>query len=151
MEGPSTSFVPHSAQDDRRFESGAHTSASQLHVLVRSLAQLDAALAAGVATIYCDFEDPKGYREAVRRFRGFPMPGNLPNRSILVAPPRVFKTGEDWILKMVRSAEPDGYLVRNYDHLSFFAGEPVASGISRSTSPTRSRPNTSCNAAVWND
>ena len=43
-------------------------------------------------------------------------------RAILVAPPRVFKTGEDWILKQVRSSEPDGFLVRNYDHLKHFAG-----------------------------
>ncbi len=100
----------------------AATPEALLLVLVRSLAQLDAALSAGIGTVYCDFEDPKGYREAVRRFRDFPMPG-VADRAILVAPPRVFKTGEDWILKQVRSAEPDGYLVRNYDHLSFFAGE----------------------------
>ncbi len=72
------------------------------------------------ATIYCDFEDPKGYREAVRRFRAF---STSPGRTIRVAPPRIFKTGEDWILKQVRSSEADGYLVRNYDHLRFFAGE----------------------------
>ncbi len=111
-----------SAQDNGTFESSTDRPAAQLHVLVRSLAQLDAALSAGIATIYCDFEDPKVYREAVRRFRDFSMPG-AGGRSILVAPPRVFKTGEDWILKQVRSAEPDGYLVRNYDHLSFFAGQ----------------------------
>ncbi len=118
-EGPSAPL--HSAQDDRSFAQG-DSSEAQLLVLVRNLAQLDAALSAGIATIYCDFEDPKGYREAVRRFREFAMAGGV-DRSILVAPPRVFKTGEDWILKQVRSAEPDGYLVRNYDHLSFFAGE----------------------------
>jgi putative protease len=38
-----------------------------------------------------------------------------------VAPPRIFKTGEEWILKQVRSCDADGYLVRNYDHLQFFA------------------------------
>ena len=89
-----------------------------LLVLVRSLAQLDAALSAGTRTIYCDFEDPKGYREAVRRFRDFPGSGA---RTIRVAPPRIFKTGEEWILKQVRSCEADGYLVRNHDHLRFFA------------------------------
>ncbi len=92
---------------------------SELIVLVRSLAQLDAALSANAATIYCDFEDPKGYREAVRRFRAF---SDAPGRTVRVAPPRVFKTGEDWILKQVLSSEADGYLVRNYDHLRFFAG-----------------------------
>ena len=96
--------------------------AAQLLVLVRNLAQLDAALSAGICTMYCDFEDPKRYREAVRRFREFTSPA-ITERAILVAPPRVFKTGEEWILKQVRSAEPDGYLVRNYDHLKFFAGE----------------------------
>ncbi len=101
---------------------GSNSPTAQLLVLVRSLAQLDAVLSAGIQTIYCDFEDPKGYREAVRRFRECSLPGAT-DRSILLAPPRVFKTGEDWILKQVRSAEPDGYLVRNYDHLSFFAGE----------------------------
>jgi putative protease len=29
--------------------------------------------------------------------------------------------GEEWILKQVRSSEADGYLIRNYDHLTFFA------------------------------
>ena len=96
--------------------------AAELIVLVRSLAQLDAALAAGIDTIYCDFEDPKGYREGVRRFREHPATRGG-RRTVFVAPPRVFKTGEDWILKQVRSSEADGYLVRNYDHLRFFAGE----------------------------
>ena len=91
---------------------------AELVVLVRSLAQLDAALASDAATIYCDFEDPKGYREAVRRFRAF---SDAPGRTVRVAPPRIFKTGEEWILKQVRSSEADGYLVRNYDHLRFFA------------------------------
>ncbi len=92
----------------------------QLIVLVRDLAQLDAALACGVTTIYCEFEDPKKYREAVTTFhtaRGCAPPTG----SIWVAPPRIFKTGEEWILKIVRSANADGYLVRNYDHLKFFA------------------------------
>ena len=42
---------------------------------------------------------------------------------IFVAPPRIFKTGEEWMLEQVRSCEADGYLVRNYDHLNFFAGD----------------------------
>ena len=97
----------------------AEAGVAELVVLVRSLAQLDAAMSSGARTVYCDFEDPKGYREAVRRFRDFPAGEG---RTIHVAPPRIFKTGEDWILKQVRSSEADGYLVRNYDHLRFFAG-----------------------------
>ena len=93
----------------------------QLIVLVRSLAQLDAAMSARVETIYCDFEDPKKYRDAVQAFRK--APGRAPEAVIFVAPPRIFKMGEEWTLKQVRSCEADGYLVRNYDHLKFFAND----------------------------
>jgi putative protease len=108
----------------------------QLIVLVRNLAQLAAALQCGVTTVYCEFEDPKKYREAVTMFHtargcatkfGVPASGGS-NRlkpelqtSIFVAPPRIFKTGEEWVLNLVRSCHADGYLVRNYDHLKFFA------------------------------
>jgi U32 family peptidase len=92
-----------------------------LIVLVRNLAQLEAALQCGVETLYCEFEDPKKYREAVARFRNSTL--RTPHSECFVAPPRVFKMGEDWTLKQVRSSEADGYLVRNYDHLAYFANE----------------------------
>jgi putative protease len=113
-------------------------SGPQLIVLVRNLAQLEAALKCGTTTLYCEFEDPKKYREAVRMCRG-QNESRAGNRSragsrepealdpgpptIFVAPPRIFKTGEEWTLKQVRSSGADGYLVRNYDHLAFFAGD----------------------------
>jgi putative protease len=97
--------------------------AAQLLVLVRSMAQLDGALQSGILTIYCEFEDPKKYRDAVARIRAW----NDGNRSaasatLWVAPPRIFRPGEEWILRLVRSSEADGYLVRNYDHLKYFEG-----------------------------
>ena len=94
----------------------------QLIVLVRSLPQLEAAMECDVRTLYCEFEDPKKYREAVRLFRSRSA-GHEKKREIFVAPPRIFKTGEEWILKQVRSCDADGYLVRNYDHLQFFGAE----------------------------
>ena len=99
--------------------------APQLIVLVRSLPQLDAALGCGVQTIYCEFEDPKKYREAVTLFRAKAPEHSIfdpasPAPSIWVAPPRITKPGEDWILKQVRACEADGYLIRNYDHLDCF-------------------------------
>jgi putative protease len=95
-------------------------SASQLLVLARTLPQLEAALAAGVTTLYCEFENPQHYREAVGRVRHS---GISHRRSeILVAPPRITKPGDEWMLKQVRSCDADGYLVRNYDQLTFFAG-----------------------------
>jgi putative protease len=82
------------------------------------LAQLEATLAAKVETIYCEFEDPKKYREAVVHFRN--SAHRTSHSALFVAPPRIFKMGEEWILKQVRSCEADGYLLRNYDHLRFF-------------------------------
>jgi putative protease len=103
-------------------------SEAQLIVLVRNLAQLEAALKCGVTTIYCEFEDPKKYREAVTLFHtahgcSVSQPSTINHQppGIFVAPPRIFKMGDDWILKQVRSCNADGYLVRNYDHLKFFA------------------------------
>ncbi|PAW83597.1 MAG: peptidase U32 [Pedosphaera sp. Tous-C6FEB] len=95
-----------------------------LLVLVRNQAQLEAALRCGVATIYCEFEDPKRYREAVTTFhtaRGCQSEIGNRKSEIWVAPPRITKSGEEWILKQVRSCNADGYLVRNYDHLNYFA------------------------------
>ncbi|HWD93566.1 MAG TPA: DUF3656 domain-containing protein [Verrucomicrobiae bacterium] len=91
------------------------TGAARLIVLVRNLDQLETALKAGVETVYCDFENPKKYRDAVAAVRA------SGSAEIFVAPPRIFKTGEEWTLEQVRSCEADGYLVRNYDHLKFFA------------------------------
>ena len=111
----------------------------ELIVVIRHLHQLDAAWQAGARTIYAEFEDPKKYRDAVTRFRELQasdsqlstpdlslsngLSSQLSASSIWVAPPRVFKPGEEWILKMVLSCEADGYLVRNYDHLQWFAGQ----------------------------
>ncbi len=93
----------------------------ELIVMARTMDQLGAAIQAGVRTIYCEFEDPKRYREAVSMVKSSGE-GTGGNPEVWVAPPRIFKPGEEWILKQVRSCDADGYLVRNYDHLQFFAG-----------------------------
>jgi len=114
-------------------QSVATPAAPALIIVVRSLEQLDATLAAGgFADIYCEFENPKHYRDAVEKFRawqaapaGLQVSGLSPQVSpaIWVAPPRIFKPGEEWILKQVRSSEADGYLVRNHEHLRFFKAD----------------------------
>jgi putative protease len=107
---------------------GIDSSHAELIVLIRSLGQLEAALKCGIATVYCEFEDPKKYREAVTTYataRGCAVDRTDQRGTrggIFVAPPRIFKMGEEWILDQVKSANADGYLVRNYDHLKFFAG-----------------------------
>ncbi|WP_245395556.1 U32 family peptidase [Anthocerotibacter panamensis] len=97
-------------------------STAQLNVLVRNLPQLEAALKAGIQTLYGEFEDPRAYREAVQRVRRYRAENSAP-ATLWVAPPRITKPGEDGILRLVRSSDADGYLVRNYDHLAYFKGE----------------------------
>ncbi len=97
-------------------------STPKLIPLVRHLHQLKTAIDFGCEQIYCDFEDPKKYREAVSLFHKTRV-DNMESKGtsgIWVAPPRITKPGEEWILKQVRSSEADGYLIRNYDHLEFF-------------------------------
>jgi putative protease len=141
------SFTP--ACHSERSEESSHTSAGvhdsgsfaslrmteknspELIVVIRELHQLEAAWAAGARTIYCEFENPKRYRDAVQTFRQLQVSGAFISQpsalnsqlssSIWVAAPRVFKPGEEWIIQQVLSAEADGYLVRNYDHLRWFA------------------------------
>ncbi|MBF2065885.1 MAG: U32 family peptidase [Calothrix sp. C42_A2020_038] len=91
-----------------------------LIVLVRNLKQLQVALNAGIETIYCEFEDPRKYREAVETVRDNCVSTHT---KIFVAPPRITKPGENWILQQVRACNADGYLVRNYDHLKFFVND----------------------------
>jgi putative protease len=99
---------------------GRAPSTPSLSVLVRNLGQMEAALECHPQVLYCDFEDPKKYRDAVKLFRSYK---TRPQSAVFVAPPRIFKSGEEWILNQVRSAEPDGYLIRNYDHLQFFGAD----------------------------
>ncbi len=99
---------------------------AELIILVRNLAQLEAALTCGARKIYCEFEDAKKYRAAVTLFHtacGCQSESGKRKAEIFVAPPRIFKMGEEWTLEQVRSCNADGYLVRNYDHLKFFAND----------------------------
>lgn len=107
---------------------GGNTSppAARLIPLVRNMAQLEVVLEVNSPVVYCEFEDPKAYRDAVQRVRQS-KPGQC---EIWVAPPRITKPGEDWILKQVRSSEPDGFLVRNYDHLDFYKDQPCIADFS---------------------
>jgi putative protease len=111
--------------------SPASPAPAELIAVIRLPEQLAAAWAAGARTLYCEFENPKHYREAVAEFRELERAdqpaapnaggGAATSGGIWLAPPRIFKPGEEWILRQVRSADADGYLVRNYDHLEFFA------------------------------
>lgn len=91
----------------------------ELIVLVRNRAQLEAACDRKIQTLYCEFENPAAYREAVRWFRQ----QQSDQQTIWVAPPRITKPLETYILQQVQRSEADGYLVRNYDQLQWFQHE----------------------------
>ncbi|MCC6415317.1 MAG: U32 family peptidase [Opitutaceae bacterium] len=105
-----------------RLGTTAPTLSPEVIAVIRNLDQVAPAWAAGARTIYCEFENPKHYRDAVAQFRGL-QAGRPNDSSIWVAPPRIFKPGEEWILQQVRSAGADGYLVRNHEHLRYFAAD----------------------------
>lgn len=92
----------------------------ELIVLVRQMSQLQTAIQAGIQTVYCELEDPRQYREAVQWMKQNRV---SVDQTLWLAPPRITKPGEKWILEQVRHAQADGYLIRNYDQGVFFAGE----------------------------
>ncbi len=85
----------------------------RMHVLVRTLDQLNAAIDHRPASVYCDFEDVRRYGEAVKRC-------NSANMPIAVATMRIVKPGEDGWLKQILDAAPDAILIRNLASLSFY-------------------------------
>ncbi|MFK8186711.1 MAG: DUF3656 domain-containing protein [Phormidesmis sp.] len=94
--------------------------APQLIALVRDMPQLQAAMASGLKTVYCELEDPRRYQAAMQQVMAFNDAAGE-QVQLFVAPPRITKMGEQYILEQVRKSNADGYLVRNYDHLAFFA------------------------------
>lgn len=106
--GPAPAIAPPARSPD---------SAAEVVVLVRTEAQMEAAAAQGVKTLYLELEFPKRYPAAVARWRDL-----APGREIWAAPPRISKAGEDWILRQVEEGGADGILARSWDHLEFFSG-----------------------------
>jgi putative protease len=88
----------------------------RLHVLCRTMEQLEAALGEGCLSVRADFEDIRRYRDAVARVR------EVAGARILLATPRIQKAGESGFFKLIESAEPDGVLVRNLGAIRHFAG-----------------------------
>jgi U32 family peptidase len=86
----------------------------QINVLIRTLEQLKAAVSANVPQIYCEFSNPQDYRSAAAIAGG---------SQLFAVPPRITKSNEQWTLTQLEAGKPVGYLVRNYDQLSLFAGK----------------------------
>jgi len=86
---------------------------SQLTVLVRNRAQLDAVLPFKPALVYADFEDLRQYAGAVEVARAAGV-------KIGLATVRIWKPGEDGLQAMVARAKPDAVLVRNLAGIDYF-------------------------------
>jgi putative protease len=90
----------------------------QLHVLCRTLAQLDVLLAAGYRRLSVDFADIREYREAVAR-------GREAGADVWLATPRIQKPGELGVFHAMRRHEPAGILARNLAAIRYFVTESV--------------------------
>jgi putative protease len=94
-----------------------------LHVMVRNMTQLQAALAwrgenlpehlSKPGTIYADFEDIRQYKQAVALARAA-------GARLGLATVRVIKPSEEGLLNQIRECGPDLVLVRNLAALSYF-------------------------------
>jgi len=96
---------------------------------VRNWDQFDVALSLPYEEIYIELEDPRKYAEAVKRARDAEQADGRP-RSIWVAPPRMYKTGEDFLTKRLLQCEADGYLVRNHENLRSLADKRIRGDFS---------------------
>jgi len=86
-----------------------------LHVLCRTPEQIDAALEVRADRIYVDFEDVRRMSDAVEQVRSHASP--VP---VFLATPRIQKSGEAGLFRLLERAEPDGILVRNLGGLEHF-------------------------------
>ena len=84
---------------------------------VRNWEQFEVVLSLPYAEIYLELEDPRKYSAAVQRARAA-SDSDGRQRQIWVAPPRMFKSGEDFITKQLLQCGADGFLARNHEHLS---------------------------------
>jgi putative protease len=99
--------------------SGTHPPAApRLHVLCRQPAQIEAVLAAGVASLIADFEDPDQYPAAVES-------AHAREATILLATPRIQKPGEMESVAALLHRGADGILARNLAAAALCAAEGV--------------------------
>lgn len=106
-------------QDDAiHATTGEGEQAATLHVLCRSLAQLDAVLAAEVRDVMVDFADVRQYGDAVGQ-------AHAVGARILLATPRIQKPDEAGLLRVLLRHGADGILVRNLAGLAFYAEQGV--------------------------
>ena len=93
-------------------------------VLCRSLPQLDCVLDCDIAEVYADFQDIRGYSEAVSLAHGR-------GARIYLATPRIQKPDERGLFRVLLRHGADGILVRNLAGIDFFRDEiPIVADFS---------------------
>ena len=92
----------------------AENAALMLAALCRTEAQVVASIAAGVRTIYLDFQDIKAHSGAVAAAKG-----QASEVLVYVATPRVEKPGEGNLFKYLEKSGADGLLVRNAGGIAY--------------------------------
>lgn len=98
--------------------------------LVRTMEQFERILGLkGYRDIYLELDHPGKIREACEAFRKSRSPDSI-NRNLWLAPPRIFKPGEDRIIQQLLESGADGFLVRNYDHLEGLKGQRLRGDFS---------------------
>ncbi|MBK1878308.1 U32 family peptidase [Pelagicoccus mobilis] len=105
------------------------SSSARIIPYLRSFEQLEAALELPYQELYMELEDPRKYKQAVQLVREA-----SPEKQIWVAPPRMFKTGEDWVIKQLTECGADGFLARNHEHLSSLSNFPLRGDFSLNVS-----------------
>jgi U32 family peptidase len=110
-----------SGQDNQKVTLSAPT----LHVLCRSLQQLEQAIAGGAEHLIADFADIRQYKAAVNK-------SHDAGRKIQLATLRIHKPGEDGLFKALDKQAADGWLVRNLAALKHCAqtGKPFTCDFS---------------------
>jgi len=98
-------------------EAGDDTPA--LSALCRTTGQIEAALSAGVRTVYAEYQDIKLYPEAVAAVR------RIGGATLLLATPRIQKPGEANLFKYLSKQGADGLLVRNPGGLYYCADRAI--------------------------
>jgi putative protease len=93
-------------------ESPVADTSPQLHVLCRSLPQIEQVLKQGVRDLYAEFHDIRQYEDAVQA-------AHQSGAKIALAPLRIQKPGEMGLMKALLKRGADAWLIRNLATLQF--------------------------------
>jgi putative protease len=97
----------------RETQEASREKSPKLHILCRTLEQLQVVLSCGQKSVYADFQDIREFRQAVKA-------AHEARAKIYLATPRIEKPGEVGVFRALLRQNADGVLVRNLGGLTFF-------------------------------